>query len=53
MKSWQCKWDEDKTGRCTYEFIIVVGEQGSCGRENATSKFHMAECYYMIRCWRM
>ena len=25
MKSWQRKWDEEKTGRCTYEFIPVVG----------------------------
>jgi len=25
MKSWQRKWDEDKTGRCTYEFIPAVG----------------------------
>jgi len=24
-KSWQRKWDEDKTERCTYEFIPVVG----------------------------
>jgi len=25
MKSWQRKWDEDKTGSCTYEFIPVAG----------------------------
>jgi len=24
-KLWQRKWDEEKTGRCTYEFIPVVG----------------------------
>ena len=52
MKSWQRKWDEEKTGRRTYEItnLYLWLEQGFCGQENVTSEFHVAECYYMTRC---
>jgi len=48
-KSWQRKWDEDKKGRSTYEFLPIVGTKVLWPRKRE-SEFYVREYCYMTRC---